>query len=38
MGSEMCIRDSSQGDLTEFTELGDDIKGAVTRYYRVTEE
>jgi hypothetical protein len=28
----------SQGDLTEFTELGDDIKGAVTRYYRVTEE
>jgi hypothetical protein len=28
----------SQGDLTEFTELGDDIKGAATRYYRVTEE
>ena len=28
----------SQGDLTEFTELGDDIKEAATRYYRVTEE
>jgi len=28
----------SQGDLTEFTELGEDIKGAATRYYRVTEE
>jgi hypothetical protein len=28
----------SQGDLTEFTELGQDINGAATRYYRVTEE